>query len=106
MLKLISGLLMLWASAVQAAGTVPAVNTDMGCTVAGQSLQYSGSTLVCGAPQSPVTTVSSLPSCTSGLRGASYFVTDSLGPVALATVVGGGAVGLLVVCNGTSWIVQ
>jgi hypothetical protein len=34
-----------------------------------------------------------------------YIVTDALTPVALATVAGGGAVKVPVICNGTNWIV-
>lgn len=57
-------------------------------------------------PQAVSTTVASLPSCTTALRGSLYIVTDSLLPVALATVAGGGAVVVPVVCNGTAWIVS
>lgn len=53
----------------------------------------------------PVTTIGSLPSCSSSLQGVSYFVTDALTPVALSTVVAGGAVKVPVICNGTNWIV-
>ena len=105
MLRLLC-LMLLWTSAAHAAGSVPAVNTDMGCTATGQSLQYSGSAIVCSAPQRPVTTVSGLPSCATGNKGAMYFVTDSLLPAALSVVSAGGAVQVGVTCNGTSWIVQ
>jgi hypothetical protein len=93
-----------------AAGPVPAVNTDMGCTTAGQVLQYSGSALTCGAPTRPIATIgaggSQLPTCNSTTKGAMYIVTDALTPVAIATVVGGGAVSIGVTCNGANWIVQ
>jgi hypothetical protein len=102
--------LMLMVSPVCAAGNVPAVNTDMGCTASGQALQYNGSALACGAPTRPLATVgaggSQLPACNSGTKGAMYIVTDALTPVAIATVVGGGAVSIGVTCNGTNWIVQ
>ena len=93
-----------------AAGPVPAVNTDMGCTASGQALQYNGSALVCAAPTRPLATIaaggSQLPACNSGTKGAMYVVTDALTPVAIATVVGGGGVSIGVTCNGTNWIVQ
>jgi hypothetical protein len=88
------------------AGTVPAVNTDMGCSLAGQVLQYTGSTIGCAAPTRPTATVSTLPTCNSGAQGQMYFVTDSLLPAALAIVAAGGAVKIGVTCNGTNWIVQ
>jgi hypothetical protein len=56
-------------------------------------------------PVAPLTVVGSLPSCAAGTKGAIYMVTDALTPVALSTVVGGGAINVLVVCNGTNWIV-
>lgn len=93
-----------------AAGPVPAVNTDMGCTAAGQALQYNGAVLACTAPTRPLATVGAgggqLPACNSGTKGAMYIVTDALTPVAIATVVGGGAVSIGVTCNGANWIVQ
>jgi hypothetical protein len=93
-----------------AAGPVPAVNTDMGCTAAGQALQYNGTVLTCTAPTRPIATVgaggSQLPTCNTGTKGAMYIVTDALTPVAIATVVGGGAVSIGVTCNGANWIVQ
>lgn len=89
-----------------ASGTAPAVNTDMGCSVAGQSFSYNGSVMACAAPQRPTTVVGSLPTCNSGTKGAMYFVTDTLLPAALAIVAAGGAVQVGVTCNGTNWIVQ
>lgn len=94
------------AGVAHAAGIVPAVNTDMGCTTAGQTMYYNGSSLACGVTPLPATTVGSLPSCTSGTKGTIYLVTDALTPVALAGVTGGGAVVVSVLCNGTAWIVQ
>jgi len=93
-----------------AAGLVPPVNVDMGCTIAGQTLQYNGSVLACAAPTRPLATVGAgggqLPTCNSTTKGAMFLVTDALTPVAIATVVGGGAVSIGVTCNGTNWIVQ
>jgi hypothetical protein len=93
-----------------AAGLVPSVNADMGCTTAGQVVQYSGTVLTCAAPTRPIATIgaggSQLPTCNSTTKGAMYIVTDALTPVAIATAVGGGAVSIGVTCNGTNWIVQ
>ncbi len=54
----------------------------------------------------PIVTVATLPACAAVTKGFMYFVTDSLTPVALAIVAGGGAVQIGVLCNGTNWIVQ
>jgi hypothetical protein len=93
-----------------AGGLVPSVNADMGCTTAGQVVQYSGSALTCTAPTRPIATIgaggSQLPTCNSTTKGAMYIVTDALTPVAIATVVGGGVVSIGVTCSGTNWIVQ
>lgn len=53
----------------------------------------------------PTTVVASLPACSASNNGIIYKVTDALTPVVLAAVVGGGAVTLLVQCNGTNFIV-
>jgi hypothetical protein len=52
----------------------------------------------------PSSTVAALPACTAALNGKVYTVTDALAPTPLATIVGGGAVQLLVHCNGTNWL--
>lgn len=59
-----------------------------------------------GPATRPVTTVAGLPTCGALTKGFIYFVTDALTPVAIATVVGGGAAQVGVTCNGTNWIVQ
>jgi len=109
-MKLSAAMWLLSVVPALAAGPVPAVNTDMGCTNSGQAIQYNGSTLACTAPTRPLATVgaggSQLPTCNSGTKGAMYIVTDALTPVAIATVVGGGAVSIGVTCNGANWIVQ
>lgn len=51
-------------------------------------------------------TVATLPTCDAAAEGTRASINDALGPVALSTVVGGGAVHLGVYCNGTNWIVQ
>lgn len=101
-------ILLFWLAPTPApgAGTTPAVNVDMGCTVSGQTLGYNGSAIVCQTAQRPVTTVGALPTCNSATKGAMYFVTDALTPVALSTAAAGGAVQVGVTCNGTNWIVQ
>jgi hypothetical protein len=55
--------------------------------------------------QIPSTVVGSLGTCDAGATGQVKFVTDALLPVALATVGGGGAVKVPVVCTGSAWIV-
>lgn len=57
-------------------------------------------------PTRPTTVVASLPACSTATRGMMYMVTDALTPVAIATVTGGGAVIVGVICNGSAWIVQ
>lgn len=51
------------------------------------------------------TTVGSLPSCTAGLNGQIYIVTDALLPAIGSAVGGGGAITVVVKCNATSWLV-
>ena len=58
-----------------------------------------------GMPKAQSSTVSGLPSCTAALQGTLFIATDALTPVALSTVTGGGAVKVLVFCNGANWIV-
>lgn len=53
----------------------------------------------------PSSTVAALPSCTAALTGVIYTVTNALTPALNVLVVGGGAVTVLVHCNGTSWVV-
>lgn len=74
-----------------------------GCLV-GPAAAQEGSSAV-RLPVAPLSVVGSLPTCATGTKGAIYMATDALTPVALSTVVGGGAVNVLVVCNGTNWIV-
>lgn len=49
-------------------------------------------------------TVATLPAAAAGNKGMSTFVTDGLGPVFGAAVVGGGAVFTSVYSNGTTWL--
>lgn len=83
-------------------------NLASSCSTAGQYLQFDNTSgwSCTSSPARPLSTISGLPSCVSGIKGASYMVTDALVPVALATVASGGAVSIGVTCNGTAWIVQ
>ena len=56
-----------------------------------------------GWVQMPVYTVATLPA--AGTKGRRAFVSNALTPVALSTVVGGGAVTVPVYDNGTNWVV-
>jgi hypothetical protein len=52
----------------------------------------------------PVLAFASLPSCSSAIKGQSYFITDSNVSTLNATITAGGGVNLgLAVCNGTNW---
>ena len=89
-----------------AAGPAPAVNVDMGCTLAGHVMAWNGTAIVCIPPTRPAGTVSGIPACAAGTQGQMFIVTDALTPVALAVVVAGGSAKTGVLCNGTNWIVQ
>lgn len=51
------------------------------------------------------TTVAGLPACTAANTGVVYRVTDALTPLLNIAVVGGGAVAVIVRCNGTNFLV-
>jgi len=53
----------------------------------------------------PASTVAGLPTCSAALNGRIFTVTNALAPTIAGIVVGGGAVTILVHCNGTNWIV-
>lgn len=53
----------------------------------------------------PSSTTAGLPACSAATSGFLYQATDALTPVALSILAGGGAVKVLVICNGTNWIV-
>jgi len=55
-------------------------------------------------PSVPSSTVSGLPAA-STRAGQLFFVTDALTPALGVTVIGGGAVNVVVFSNGTNWIV-
>lgn len=59
-------------------------------------------------PQAPIpqnVAVSALPTCNASTSGWVYRVTDSLLPALNVTVIGGGAVSVVVRCNATNWVV-
>jgi hypothetical protein len=56
-----------------------------------------------GAVQLPFSTVAQLPVCDAQHIGVLRTVTDATAPTFNATVAGGGAVRVLVLCNGTVW---
>lgn len=52
------------------------------------------------------TTVASLPTCNAAAKGRQFVISDATTPAWNATVVGGGAVVVVVFCNGTNWVVE
>lgn len=66
-------------------------------TVKNQTLDFHA------AVSSYITVVGSLPTCNSGMAGRFMTVTDALAPVYTATLVGGGAVMAIALCDGTNW---
>lgn len=57
--------------------------------------------------QGPIigSTVAALPACNAASKGKEYMLNDATTPAWNATVVGGGAVVIIVFCNGTNWVV-
>lgn len=53
----------------------------------------------------PSATVAGLPTCNASALNRIYTVTDALTPAIAGIVAGGGAVTVMVRCNGTNWIV-
>lgn len=53
----------------------------------------------------PSATAAALPTCNAAALNRIYTVTDALAPAIAGVVVGGGAVTVMVRCNGTNWIV-
>jgi hypothetical protein len=75
-----------------------------GANTAGGALTALGA-----APAVPVTTVAALPTCTSGLLGATYTVTDAVSPTWHGALTGGGTGASAVthaLCNGSAWVAQ
>jgi hypothetical protein len=81
----------------------PTASTNATITNAWALHVVAGASKFGGPVQLPGYTVATLP---TGKIGYEAYVTDALAPVALANVVGGGAVTVKVFYNGTNWIVQ
>ena len=81
----------------------PTAGTNATITNAWALHVASGASKFGGPVQLPGYTVATLP---TGKIGYCAYVTDALAPVALANVVGGGAVTVKVFYDGTNWIVQ
>lgn len=75
-------------------------NTSRGCGNQ-WSIEYSWECSATGGS----TTVVSLPICTTAGVGLRAFVTDALSAAFLFPVIGGGTIGVPVVCDGTNWVV-
>lgn len=80
---------------------VTGFNTSRGCGN-NWAIEYSWE---CSATAGSGTTVGSLPICISAGVGLRAFVTDATDPAFLFPVIGGGAISLPVVCDGTNWVV-
>ena len=80
--------------------------TGAACSATGQTVIYNGTSWFCSNPTMPITTVGSLGTCGTAQKGQQLLVTDALAPTFLAIMVGGGAVVVGALCNGTSWIVR
>ena len=87
-------------------GGSPGLSITGACSVIGQTVVYNGTSWVCANPTLPITTVGSLGTCGTAQKGQQLLVTDALAPTFLAIMVGGGAVVVGALCNGTSWIVR
>lgn len=60
---------------------------------------------VCPTLTGPATTYSTLPVCTSAIKGQRAFITDADNTAFLFPVLGGGAFNVPVLCDGTNWVV-
>ena len=91
---------------VLVAGAVWAAN--MADCTSPSALNWDGTNgFSCNNLSIPVTTVGSLPTCTSGLKGRVYVVTDASAlSTFLSIIAAGGSVTTTVLCNGTNWVVQ
>jgi hypothetical protein len=75
------------------------------CGAASAQVSMTSPTATVPAFGVPSSTVSGLPTCNAASNGQIITVTNALTPALAVAVVGGGAVSVLVHCNGTSWIV-
>lgn len=60
--------------------------------------------LAAGTVCVPAVTVANLPACVASLKGAIYLVTDGFAATVGSTVSGSSGTGMLVVCQGSSWV--
>lgn len=109
-IRSVSGGLYAWSSSAfnyNAGNDTGLSRCAAGVVCAGTGAQGStAGTLKAAKAQTGTTVVGSLGTCDSAAEGTRWGVTDALAPVALATVVGGGAVHVSVYCDGTNWIVN
>lgn len=75
----------------------------LGCLVTGIAWGAGSTTPI----QGPIigSTVAALPTCNAGSKGKEYMINDATVPAWNTTVVGGGAVVVIVFCNGSNWVV-
>ena len=66
-----------------------------------QTMGGTGNTTGATATQS---TVGGLPACNVSTKGQIWFVTDALLPALGVIVANGGAINVMVFCNGTNWV--
>jgi hypothetical protein len=80
--------------------------TDAGYTIVGGVWQSAVNSITGGTVTivDRTYTVSALPTCNSGAKGAMANVTDATSPAYLGTLTGSGAVFTPVICNGTAWV--
>lgn len=95
------------AYSITEASTGVAQHTWSTSTTAGTpvtKLTLTNSLLTATIPvQLPAYTVSGLPTCNAGLKGAMAYVTDALAPSYNAALTGGGTVPIPVFCQGSAW---
>jgi hypothetical protein len=60
--------------------------------------------LSAGTVCAPSATVGNLPACNASMRGAIYLATDAFAATVGSTVSGSSGTGMLVVCQGSSWV--
>lgn len=82
---------------------VGAGSTDI-LTVTGTNVPGTSFSAFAGTLGSLVTTVSALPSCVTGIKGARAAVTDANSPTYLGALTGGSSTFTPVVCNGGAWV--
>lgn len=75
-------------------------------SICANKLARAESTLITPPPQVITnTTIANLPACSAVNAGAIYRVTNALAPTIGLAVAAGGAITVLVDCNGSNWLV-